>query len=559
MVEIKYSNKKEAFYLSGDTFPIKDEIKSLSYGSSFWKWNSIVDGFWSTRSHQLAIHTSNILSIEILEEALSIINKRKEEERKRTIASSADNSSIDIPCREGLAYKPYQKAGIEFILKTKNTLLADQMRLGKTIQVIGAINTNKQIEKVLLICPSSLKLNWAKELSKWLTRPFNIHIHIDAELSGTSFSVPVKGTNFTYGTVIPKDTDIIIINYEQTITNKVFSNLIGRNYDLMVVDESHRLKNIKTKRTISIIGDIKNKIPGIMEKAWKKIFITGTPIPNRVIEIWPTLYALCPEKFGDYFNFGVSYCDGKKESIGRKGKAWKFNGASNLDKLQEELRGSIMVRRLRKDVLPELSEKERESIIIPVDAKDISSLVKMESFEYENSLKTTNNSMLAFSEIAAIRHEIALKKAPFVVEYVRDFLEDNEGQKVVIFAHHKDVIQEIYKGLVEYSPVMITGDMNNVDRSKSEDYFRNSSKTKIIICSILAAGVGIDLSASSFVVFAEIDWVPGNMFQAEDRVVNIHKKDVIFINYMVFDGSLDERMVKTLIDKQAIADKALDI
>ena len=568
MIILDYDRRKEAFYLKGDTYQAKDEIKSILVGSSAWKWNGIVDSYWGTKSYQLAIHTSNILSAEISSEAQEAIDKKESEEKARTLASFSDNSTLNIPCREGLSYKPYQKAGIEFMLKSKNILLADQMRLGKTIQTIGFINAEKRIDKVLVICPSTLKLNWAKELSKWLTRSFDIHIYIDGDISGTSFSVPVKGTNFTYGTMIPKNVGIIIINYEQTIRGKIFNDLIERNYDLMVIDESHRLKSMETKRTVSIYGNEKEKIVGIIDKAWKKICITGTPIPNRVVEIWPTISKLCPERFGHFFNFVTKYCDAKQETIKKynkdKGKSiskniWKFNGASNLDELQKELRGSIMLRRLRKDVLPELSEKERESIIIPVDAKDISSLIKMEANEYENKLKLTNSISLAFHEIAPIRHEIALKKVPFVIEYIQDFISDNEDQKVIVFAHHKDVVQQLYKGLEEYKPVLITGDTDIKQREKSEDYFRNSPDVKVIICSILAAGVGIDLSASSFVVFAEIDWVPGNMFQAEDRSVNIHKKDSISINYMVFDGSLDEKIVKTLIEKQAIADKALDI
>lgn len=554
MVSIEYDNKKDAFYLKGDTYKIKDDIKNTSINSSPWKWSSIVDGFWATKNHQLANHSyiTGLVS-EISFEAIDRINVGIQKDKDRLIASAAHNSDIEIPCREGLAYKPYQKAGIAFMLRSSNILLADEMRLGKTIQVIGYINSSKSIQKTLLICPSTLKLNWAKEFSKWLTRPFKIHIHINVDITGASFSKPVKGSEITYGTVIPKDTDIIIINYEQTIGEKMFNELMSRNYDLLVVDESHRLKSMKTKRTKSIIGDIKSKEKGIIEKSWKKIFITGTPIPNRPIEIWPTLFALCPEKFGDYWKFAIEYCGGKS------GKHVNVTGASNLEKLQEELRSSVMVRRLRQEVLTELSAKEKDSIIIPVDAKDVSELVTMESTEYEKTLGITKNTMLAFSEIAKIRHEIALKKVPFVIEYISDFLDDNEGQKVVVFAHHKDVIKEIYDGLDEYNPVMIIGDMNPVERSNSEDSFRHKPTSRVIVCSILAAGVGIDLSAASTIVFAEMDWVPGNMAQAEDRVINIHKKDTVFINFMVFDGSLDEKMVKTLMDKQKIADTALNI
>jgi hypothetical protein len=146
-------------------------------------------------------------------------------------------------------------------------------------------------------------------------------------------------------------------------------------------------------------------------------------------------------------------------------------------------------------------------------------------------------------------------KVPAVVEHVRDIA---EAEKVVVFAHHHDVIDALATELKEYDPVVVDGRVSAEDRHERVQRFQTDPDCRIYIGSITASGVGITLTAASRVVFAELDWVPGNITQAEDRLHRIGQRDTVFVQHLVVDGSLDARMAEVLVEKQRVADEALD-
>jgi len=183
--------------------------------------------------------------------------------------SRATDAAIDIPAPTGLTYLPYQKAGIAYAINRANCLIGDEMGLGKTIQAIGVINADPTIRRVLVICPASLKINWLREMNRWLVIPHRIAI-----------------ANGTFPTE-----DIVIINYD--ILKKHAASLRAMAWDLLIIDEAHYLKNPKALRTIEVLGkynkDLSKAITPIPAK--QKIFLTGTPITNRPIELWPILHS----------------------------------------------------------------------------------------------------------------------------------------------------------------------------------------------------------------------------------------------------------------------------
>jgi superfamily II DNA/RNA helicase len=146
-----------------------------------------------------------------------------------------------------------------------------------------------------------------------------------------------------------------------------------------------------------------------------------------------------------------------------------------------------------------------------------------------------------------------LAKLPYVIEHVKEI----EG-KVVIFAHHKSVVSKLKEALGNEA-VLLVGDTKQSDRQVAVDEFQNNPNIKYFIGSIIAAGVGITLTASSNVVFAELDWVPGNITQAEDRCHRFGTLKNVLVQHLVLEGSLDAKMAKTLIKKQEVIDKALDV
>jgi SWI/SNF-related matrix-associated actin-dependent regulator 1 of chromatin subfamily A len=465
--------------------------------------------------------------------------KHESEQRE---ASRQTDAQIDIPHPDGLDYLPFQRAGIAYALGRQNCLIADEMGLGKTIQAIGVINADETIKRVIVICPNSLKLNWQREMEKWLTRKMSISIADSKQL---------------------RSTDIVIVNYD--VLGK--HDFAASDYDLAILDEAHYIKNKKAKRS--------ELARAITDKARRKLLLTGTPILNKPIELFNLVNMLDPQTWDNVFRYAKRYCAGFQSRWG-----WDFTGASNLEELQDQLRATIMVRRLKKDVLTELPPKRRQ--IIELSANGASGAVQRETAAWERQEErlaalrqraemaragesdidyTTavdalrDAAQASFAEISKLRHATALAKVDDVIEHVEQAIESSG--KVVVMAHHHDVIDKI-KSAFGDAAVVLTGETALADRQAAVDRFQTDPTCTLFIGSITAAGVGITLTAASHMIFAELDWVPGNISQAEDRIHRIGQTDSVLIQHVVLEDSLDARMAKTLVRKQEIMDKALD-
>lgn len=479
-------------------------------------------------------------------------------------ASRAAASDAEFPAPDGLSYLPYQRAGISYALSRPGTLIGDDMGLGKTIQGIGVINADDSIRSVLVICPASLKLNWKKELTKWLVRPATIGI-----------------ANGTF-----PDTDIVAINFD--ILAKHHDAIRARSWDLLIVDEAHALKNPDAIRTQQVIGRKEKKkkdkkggepkvIPAISPiAARRRVFMTGTPICNRPLELWPLVSSLDPDGLGkSFFSFATRYCNGHQGRFG-----WDFSGSSNLDELQEKLRTSIMVRRTKSQVLTELPPKRRQIIEMPANGAtqlieaegrvwklhedalaDLRARVELAKASddpavFEGAVKAlTKAAAVAFDEISKCRHDVALAKVPHVVEHLRDAIESSG--KVVLFCHHRDMVEAISAEFP--GAAIIHGGIAKIEeRQAAVERFQTDPSCQLFIGTIGAAGVGHTLTAASHVVFAELDWVPGLVTQAEDRCHRIGQTDTVLVQHLVLEGSLDAKMAQTLVNKQNVIDAALD-
>ena len=428
----------------------------------------------------------------------------------RVEASRATDAAIDIPVPDGLAYLPFQRAGIAYALGRDATLFGDEMGLGKTIQAIGVINATRP-ETVLVVCPASLKLNWRNELRRWLVDARDIDI--------------VNGG----GEVFPSYPDIVVINYD--VLAKHAAELHGRQWGLVIIDEAHYCKNPKAKRTKAALAI----------QADRKLLLTGTPIPNRPVELQPLAGYLAPEKFGDFFRFAKRYCGAERNNWG-----WDFSGASNLPDLQEQLRSSILVRRLKADVLDELPPKQRQVIVL--DGADYREELRLEKLA-EAALEVTSPEV-RFEELSEVRHRLAVAKVPAILEHLKGI-----DHPVVVFAHHKDVVRALAD---ELDAVTLTGDHTTEERQAAVEAFQRGD-AQYFIGSIGAAGVGITLTRSSHVVFAELDWVPGNLSQCEDRCHRIGQHDSVLVQHLVVDDSIDARQVHLVVDKQRVLDASLDV
>lgn len=478
------------------------------------------------------------------------------------VASRATDADVEIPVPAGLAYLPFQRAGIAFATARANVLIADEMGLGKTIQAIGTVNADPTVRRVVVICPASLKVNWSREVAKWSVRPTSVYVGNGTVRSwGSMFQTP--------GTV-----EWLVVNYDVIERWRPVIDAVG--LDVLVLDEAHYVKSPKAQRTKAILGrwdrDPSKRVSPIAAR--RRIVLTGTPILNRPVELWGIAHALAPDTFKSWRSYVGRYCDAQETRWGLD-----TSGASNLDELQDRLRSTCMVRRLKADVLTELPAKRRQVIELPLGTAKAVVDAEAEAYEasqarlrglraavaaaeasqdqsaYAEAVQALRQGEMAeFSTISQKRHEVALSKVPAVIDHLRDCVEQG---KVVVFAHHLDVVGAIHDAFPHQS-VVVTGDTPVDQRQALVDAFQSDPECRLFIGNIKAAGVGLTLTASSHVVFAELDWTPANVSQAEDRCHRIGQRDSVLVQHLVLEGSLDASMARMLIQKQEVIDASLD-
>lgn len=496
--------------------------------------------------------------------------------------SRAIDANIKIPAPSGLVYKPYQRAGVAYMIQRKDTLVGDDMGLGKTIEALGFVNYIRA-KKILIVAPSTLALNWKFEIEKWLVEPHRIFIPKNGD-----DAVPEIG---------PDDRIAVITNYEKTtgITRgenhreTPLSQSLRRPWDVGIFDEAHALKNPDTQRSQVVLGE-----GGLYENCRRALFLTGTPMENRPIEIWPIAATLAPARFGDWWDFARRYCGLHEEMRGKKTqrivmpdgsfkfeerqrKVWVADGSANHSELQQRLRTSFMIRRLKVDVLKELPPKRRQMIILSDDDIDWGQYPELLAWKaayqsefddamarleaattmaaYRAAVKTLTAITVPFTETSDVRHKSALLKLPSCLKLADELLAS--GLKALVtFGHHRDVLDKIHEHYGERSCV-IYGDTPKADRIPIVNQFQEG-KTDVFIGGLKAAGTGITLTRADTLLFFESDWNPATMVQAEDRLCRIGQKKMVQIIHPVLNGSLDANMVRMTVAKQNVIDKMLD-
>jgi SWI/SNF-related matrix-associated actin-dependent regulator 1 of chromatin subfamily A len=315
-----------------------------------------------------------------------------------------------------------------------------------------------------------------------------------------------------------------------------------------------------------------------MDYAKRTEFLSGTPFENYPKEIWTIAAACCPAKFGDWWDFAKRHCALHTE-VGKGGrKRLVDTGASNLGELQQRLRASFMIRRLKSDVLKELPPKRRQLIAVGTeDAECSNNLVfarwkelyaaeydaKMAAIEsakteeeYRQAVRALEDLKIPFEEISKFRHETAVAKLPACIKYIDELLAAGLD-KLVIFAHHQDILDTL---IAHYGPqaVSVHGRTPIPKRGLYVKEFQERN-ARIFIGGLKAAGPGINLFAASTVVFVEGDWNPSVMKQAEDRLCRIGQKKMVHVIVPVLDGSIDANMMKRIVKKLDVIDMGLNL
>lgn len=429
---------------------------------------------------------------------------------------------------------PYQEVGVDFLRNNPMALLADVMGLGKTAQAIMALYLHNHM-RFLIVCPASLKLNWKRELDMWGRGDLPCQI-----INGTK-AVIDKGSPFT------------IINYDIISKKPILDQLKKMRFEVGIFDESHYLKGRTSKRTKAVLGS--RGIASLCHSCW---FMTGTPVLNRPIELYPLLKACIPYILKEhnalsYDAFARKFCGAYWD-----GYTLQDKGASNIEELNTLLVDSgFMLRRTKAEVLPQLPEKRYQ--LIPMDAptQKIKDLVARE-FAFGRREASYQSLGIGGDEIALLRREIAEAKVQTALELIKNELQAKE--KMVVFAYHRSVLERLSENLEQtgYGNVLNYGKTPPKRRQENVDTFQTKDNDcRVFLGQITAAGVGITLTAADQVLFVESSWVPGEIDQAVDRVHRIGQDKSVLIQFLVLTDSLEEHMLKTVIEKRRVVSQIL--
>ncbi|KAL2653918.1 hypothetical protein R1flu_022046 [Riccia fluitans] len=426
----------------------------------------------------------------------------------------------------------FQIEGVRFALQHGGrALIADEMGLGKTLQALAVVSCLHEDWPVLIIVPSSLRVHWANMVTTWLNvSPSDITIVLSQGSCHGGFNI-VRTTG--------KHKLLVnglfnIVSYDAL--TKLGDIILRTGFKIVIADESHYMKNPQAKRT--------NVCVPVLQKAKYALLLTGTPALSRPIELFKQLQALQPTAYQKINEYGGRYCQGGFFGV--------WQGSSNREELHALVKSTVMIRRLKSDVLSQLPKKRREQIFMTLDERGMKQIRAL--LHELDTVKTAMQAALQAGNkeevmdmrteertlISKIYSETAEVKIPAVQEFLETMLEG--GCKFLVFAHHQvmlDGIQELLqKKKVKF--IRIDGKTPAASRQDLVKTFQEKEDVKVAVLGIRAAGVGLTLTAASTVVFAEMSWTPGDLVQAEDRAHRIGQESAVNVYYLHAHDTIDD-------------------
>jgi hypothetical protein len=390
-----------------------------------------------------------------------------------------------------------------------------------TSTIIAALEANSK--KVLIICPATLKINWKREIENYSDKSIYI----------------AEGKNFS------TDADFVIINYD-IIKNfhdpkkKDDSEILKANFDLVIVDEAHYIKNGQAQRTKLINDLVKN-----IDRLW---LLSGTPMTSRPMDYFNLLSLVDSPVSKNWMAYAIRYCQGYQFNVGGR-KVWNITGASNLDELRERTAGTIL-RRLKENVL-DLPDKIITPVYLRLKSKNYEEVMGEYYDWYDKNPDESKSLTVQFSKLTKVRQIIADEKISQTIEIAENIIE--QDKKVIIFCNFTDSLNKIIEHFGK-SAVKLDGSMSKPERQRSVDEFQDNPKVKVFVGNIKAAAVGITLTAGEAVIFNDLSFLPSDMAQAEDRAYRYGQKNNVLVYYPIFDNTV-EGIIYDIVNakKQVIA------
>lgn len=494
------------------------------------------------------IYWAESFSVPVDATVFQVADEMKSKLEELQQASRSVDAEIEVPLLQG-SLLPYQKAGVAYATRAKRSFIADEMGLGKTIQAIATLEYSSEKDDVypaVIVCPPTLALNWKAEWNRWLP-----HRRVSVVSNRKDFPEPR-----TY--------DVVVVGYSNI--QHWEKQLTGHNS--YVFDESHYAKTPTAQRTKSAI-----KMAKSAPKHGIVLCLTGTPVTNRPAEYASQLDIIGKLKeFGGLWGFYRRYCNAFQDRFGQ----WNISGHSHLDELNDRLRGTCYIRRTKSQVLSELPPVVHSPVLIEGTESGLKEYAKAErdiikyitdrareiALELGESpysaavvarIKAESNEHLV--KLSVLRRLAAKAKMPVVEEWVKERIAD--GKKVVIAAHHRDIVDELAK---KFGNLRIQGDMKVTDIEEQKHKFQTLpvEEAPVIVLSIQAAKTGHTLTAAQDIVFVELPWTPADLDQTYSRLHRIGQKGSVTATYLLTEGTIDEEIYSLIEKKRGVVNAAVE-
>jgi SWI/SNF-related matrix-associated actin-dependent regulator 1 of chromatin subfamily A len=415
---------------------------------------------------------------------------------------------------EGLTPMPHQLEAVNWAFSRKNSYLALDPGLGKTI--VAALLANVTGAHIFYVCPPFLTQNTTSEFEKW-TFQKKLYLLPDSMLT-------------------KKETLDKLKQATSGVKNKV-----------LIIDEAHRFKNERAQRSKALYVDIMK-----LFRNDRIVFMSGTPMPNsRPIELWPVIQNAAAQVFGlNFFSYGLKFCGGYKDQWG-----WKFDGFTNKPEFKSKIFKSFMLRQ-KKELLnlpPKLEGLLTVGDNIPAIVSKVEKKI-LEHYSPEDLVEGRIKQMTGEHDLHIARYLRLLGeyKLKYVLPYIDSLLEETK-ENLLIFAVHKDTVHGLAEHLKDFKPLVITGDVHKDKRQALVQEFQTSKDRRVFIGNIQACGVGFTLTKATRVLFVEFSWVDGENQQASDRAHRIGQKDTVLVQYVVLKDSFDRTRMEVLLKKRGNA------
>jgi SWI/SNF-related matrix-associated actin-dependent regulator of chromatin subfamily A-like protein 1 len=471
----------------------------------------------------------------------------------------------------------HQQEGVDFALKRRGSLLGMEQGTGKTaVAIITSFSwlcLNQDWKSVLVVCPSSLRINWMLEISNWM----------ESWIIKRDWTVGIVADSNSF-----PDATFTIVSYDMLHRPGVTEHVHREEaWDIAILDEAQYIQSMTSIRCRHILGETKkdkatksNVIVTPALKARRKLALSGTPLMNKVINLYPILKWLAPQDW-DYWPFAVRYCGGER---GYKNSIMT-NGASNIEELHRRLTvgpKALLYRVLKKDVLLDLPDKLHKIITLPAPQgvrtmldqekkahslhRDI--LAELRSARELASLEATEEHRMRvlalrkqrsdlFGQMASIRKQLAVTKAPLAISHLSDIL-DSGVEKILLFGTHREPLASIADALSGYGSQLLLGGTDAVKRNEMVVKFQTDPSMRVFVLSSKAGGTGLTLHAASYVVMFEPEWTDASSQQCVDRAHRYGQTRGVVCDWLCFEESLDVKLLQTSLNKASLAESVID-